>query len=170
MATAVGKPDALIGALMADLDRFKHVNDTFGHLAGDSVLVQFARILLASVGPADTVARLGGDEFVVLLPGADEERAATVACIIRQQTRAWTQQSETAAGLDVSIGMAVWIPHTGGDLDTLLRQADDAIQGEGAEASSNRIRGPGTRVGILTRNLGGHGCCALQTAACQSMP
>lgn len=130
MATAVGKPDALIGALMADLDRFKHVNDTFGHLAGDSVLVQFARILLASVGPADTVARLGGDEFVVLLPGADEERAATVACIIRQQTRAWTQQSETAAGLDVSIGMAVWIPHTGGDLDTLLRQADDAMYKE----------------------------------------
>jgi diguanylate cyclase (GGDEF)-like protein len=126
----VGDPDALVGALMADLDKFKHVNDTFGHLAGDAVLVQFARILVASVGPADTVARLGGDEFVVLLPGADGEKASAVASIIKQQTRAWTQQSETAAGLDVSIGAAVWMPHTGGNLDTLLRQADDAMYKE----------------------------------------
>ncbi|MBP7892537.1 MAG: GGDEF domain-containing protein [Firmicutes bacterium] len=130
MEAAVGRPDALIGALMADLDKFKQVNDTFGHLAGDSVLVQFARILLASVGAADTVARLGGDEFVVLLPGADAQKASAVAGIIKQQTRAWTQRSETAAGLDVSIGMAVWMPHTGGDLDTLLRQADDAMYKE----------------------------------------
>ena len=111
MDAAVGNPDALIGALMADLDKFKHVNDTFGHLAGDSVLIQFARILLASVGPADTVARLGGDEFVVLLPGADAPKASAVAGIIKQQTRAWTQRSETAAGLDVSIGMVVEAPH-----------------------------------------------------------
>jgi len=130
MEAAVGRPDALIGALMADLDKFKHVNDTFGHLAGDAVLVQFARILLASVGPADTVARLGGDEFVVLLPGADAEKASAAAGVIKQQTRAWTQQSETAGGLDVSIGLAVWRPYTGGDLDTLLRHADDAMYKE----------------------------------------
>lgn len=130
MDAAAGKPGALIGVLMADLDKFKHVNDTFGHLAGDCVLVQFARILTASVGPADTVARLGGDEFVILLPGADGEKASTVADIIRQQMRAWTQQSETAAGLDVSIGMAPWMPGIGGDLDTLLREADDAMYKE----------------------------------------
>ena len=130
MDASAGKPSALIAALMADLDKFKHVNDTFGHLAGDSVLVQFARILLASVGPADTVARLGGDEFVVLLPGADGAKASAVVGIIKQQTRAWAQRSETAAGLDVSIGIAVWMPHTGGDLDTLLRQADDAMYKE----------------------------------------
>jgi len=144
MDAAVGNPDALIGALMADLDKFKHVNDTFGHLAGDSVLIQFARILLASVGPADTVARLGGDEFVVLLPGADAPKASAVAGIIKQQTRAWTQRSETAAGLDVSIGAAVWMPHTGGDLDTLLRQADDAMYKEKElKRAQTLLAGPG---------------------------
>jgi diguanylate cyclase (GGDEF)-like protein len=130
MDAAASKPGALIGVLMADLDKFKHVNDTFGHLAGDSVLIQFARILTASVGPADTVARLGGDEFVILLPGTDGEKASTIADIIRHQMRVWTQQSETAAGLDVSIGMALWVPDIGGDLDTLLREADDAMYKE----------------------------------------
>jgi diguanylate cyclase (GGDEF)-like protein len=144
MEAAAGKPGGQIGALLADLDKFKRVNDTFGHLAGDLVLIQFARILTASVGPADTVARLGGDEFVILVPGADGERASAVARIIRQKVRAWTQRSETAAGLDVSIGVALWTPDVGGDLDTLLREADDAMYREKESKKANTaLAGPG---------------------------
>ena len=144
MDETADKPGARTAALMADLDKFKHVNDTFGHLAGDLVLIQFARILTSSVGPADTVARLGGDEFVILLSGADGERATAIASIIRQQMRAWTQQSETAAKLDVSIGVALWTPDIGGDLDTLLREADDAMYKEKeSKRAQTAVAGPG---------------------------
>ncbi|HBK61477.1 MAG TPA: GGDEF domain-containing protein, partial [Firmicutes bacterium] len=133
-----------VGALMADLDKFKRVNDAFGHLAGDSVLRQFARILTASVGPDDTVARLGGDEFVVLLPGADANEALAVADTVKRQTRAWTQGSRIAAGLDVSIGMAVWTPDTEGGIDALLRAADEAMyQEKELKRASTAVTSPG---------------------------
>ena len=144
MAAAANNPGGSVGALMADLDKFKRVNDAFGHLAGDSVLRQFARILTASVGPDDTVARLGGDEFVVLLPGADANEALAVADTVKRQTRAWTQGSRIAAVLDVSIGMAVWTPDTEGGIDALLRAADEAMyQEKELKRASTAVTSPG---------------------------
>ncbi len=66
----------------------------------------------------------------MLLPGADARKALAAADTVRHQTRAWTQGSEIASGLDVSIGVAVWMPDTGGDLDALLRAADGAMYAE----------------------------------------
>jgi two-component system, cell cycle response regulator len=75
----VGPADAAFSVLAVDIDRFKDINDRFGHAAGDDVLRQVSNRMLASVRGSDTVARLGGEEFVVVMPGADGATAAAVA-------------------------------------------------------------------------------------------
>ena len=74
-SSAGGRPLSIV---FADLDRFKRVNDTYGHPTGDSVLVETARLFLAAVRDSDHVARYGGEEFVILLPGLGAERAKAV--------------------------------------------------------------------------------------------
>lgn len=71
---------AMIGIALIDLDRFKEVNDTWGHDAGDAVLMRVAGLMGAAVRPSDTVARVGGDEFVVLLDDLDEAAQAAAIC------------------------------------------------------------------------------------------
>jgi len=79
-ARALGKPVSLI---VGDVDRFKHVNDTFGHPVGDLCLVAAAKALASNLRAADNVFRLGGDEFAVVLPGASIEEAHRVAETLR---------------------------------------------------------------------------------------
>ncbi len=129
-----------VATLMADLDNFKRVNDTFGHQAGDEVLKQFASILTASVKPTDTVARLGGDEFVVLLPGAGLDEAQAVADRIKRSTRAWIQSARIAAGIDVSVGVVVWSPSMRADIDALVHEADEAMYAEKEAKRGGRKR------------------------------
>ena len=114
--------------LLMDLDRFKEVNDTLGHAAGDRLLVEVAERLIGAVRPADTVARLGGDEFAVVLPGADADAARLAARRIQHAVERPLSLSDHGIDVDVraSIGIAV-SPEHGREPDQLLQRADVAM-------------------------------------------
>lgn len=112
--------------LYLDLNRFKAINDTLGHDAGDSVLVQVAARLTTCIGPGETLARLGGDEFAVLLPSGDVTRAQTVA----EQMLLQLAQPLDLYGQWVHIGGSIGIAVSNPDALTftsLLMQADIAM-------------------------------------------
>ena len=113
--------------MFLDLDRFKTINDTHGHLAGDLVLREVAARLRANVRRVDTISRLGGDEFVVLLAdikGADQ--AAHVAGAVTQALARPIDVKAQALTLSASIGIAL-CPDDGDDVETLLHHADLAM-------------------------------------------
>jgi diguanylate cyclase (GGDEF)-like protein/PAS domain S-box-containing protein len=112
--------------LYLDLDRFKEVNDAFGHEAGDVLLCEFAaRVQSATRGP-DLLARLGGDELVVLLPDAGEDGARWVAERILEAAREPYRIGEHAIECPVSIGIAL-CPEHGEELKALVQAADRAM-------------------------------------------
>jgi diguanylate cyclase (GGDEF)-like protein len=115
--------------LFIDLDRFKRVNDTQGHSAGDEVLGEIARRLRRYVRSEDVIGRLGGDEFLVVLQYCDVQRAAQVAGRMLQalyQPITVNAKYDTNITLSASIGVSLY-PHDGEDTDTLLRNADMAM-------------------------------------------
>ncbi len=119
----------LIALLFIDLDQFKNINDTMGHIAGDEVLRQVAAGLSGCLREVDTIARLGGDEFIVLLEDMDSAEQVT-----HVTTRMTTVLVNPIAleGRDIcvtsSIGVALY-PRDGADLSTLIRVADLAMSG-----------------------------------------
>jgi diguanylate cyclase (GGDEF)-like protein len=114
--------------LLLDLDRFKVVNDTLGHHAGDQLLREIARRLREALAPGKhLVARLGGDEFAVLVRDmADEREAARVATTIQQVIRGTTTVDGVAVTMSMSIGIAL-APRHGNTPARLLRCADVAM-------------------------------------------
>ena len=120
-----------------DLDRFKQINDTLGHEAGDQLLQKVALRLRECVRESDTVARLGGDEFVVLLPDlADEKHAAMVAHkILSQIARDFTLIGQNFR-VTASIGISTY-PQDGLDEQTLTKNADIAMYQAKAEGKNN---------------------------------
>jgi diguanylate cyclase len=135
--------------LMADLDNLKVVNDSFGHRAGDRVLVGVADVIRDGVRRIDTSARLGGDEFVVLLPETDPSGAFVVAEKIRQGVAAMrTVERGQPVAVSVSIGLAAW-PDDGGTLDQLMDAVDEAMYAA-KQRGKNRIGGPYARTGEMT--------------------
>jgi diguanylate cyclase (GGDEF)-like protein len=123
-----GRPCA---CFMLDLDHFKRVNDTWGHQAGDRVLVGVARILEQTLRASDLAARYGGEEFAVVAPNADADQALALAERIRQAVAAevFTAEAQTF-GITVSIGVAeaAWEVERGASLlEDCLARADEAL-------------------------------------------
>lgn len=115
-----------LALLMLDLDLFKEVNDTFGHVMGDRVLQQIASRLEGASRQSDTVARLGGDEFAILLPNTDSVGATVAAGKLLSAIETPMRIDDREHDLRGSIGVAV-CPQHGEDADTLLRHADAAM-------------------------------------------
>ena len=115
-----------LALLMLDLDRFKEVNDTLGHHAGDEVLRQMGQRLQATLRESDTVARLGGDEFAILLPQTDAAGAGLAARKILQAMETPFQVEEQAVPLNSSVGIVLFPAH-GDSAEVLLRHADVAM-------------------------------------------
>jgi diguanylate cyclase (GGDEF)-like protein len=113
--------------LLADIDYFKRVNDTHGHLTGDAMLRTLAAEMRQQVRESDLVGRFGGEEFAILLSGATAEEACRVAERIRQGAAVVKVLTKDATvGVTISIGVAVLGSH-GGDLGELLNAADRAL-------------------------------------------
>lgn len=120
----VARYGGVFSVAYVDLDRFKLVNDTLGHDAGDRLLRDVAHAIGARLRHIDTVARIGGDEFVVLLPATDESAACTALEAVRQALAALTDVY--SPGVKVSIG-AVTFAEPPGSVDEALRVADSAM-------------------------------------------
>lgn len=116
-----------LAVMLLDLDRFKDVNDTYGHGMGDHILRSSADRLRALLRRSDTVSRLGGDEFLLLLPDIGRVRDATK---VAQKIVVAFRSAFTINGRELtvtsSIGVAIY-PHDGKDPDTLIRNADRAM-------------------------------------------
>jgi diguanylate cyclase (GGDEF)-like protein len=135
-ATRLNEP---VACVMCDIDKFKSVNDTHGHQAGDVVLRQFADILQREAREIDRVGRYGGEEFMVLLPGTVLDAAVTFAERVRTAVEAHTFEFDGGAlRRTVSCGVAAW-PHPRVDsCDALIRAADDALYAA-KEMGQNRV-------------------------------
>ncbi len=117
-----------VGILLADLDRFKEVNDTFGHLAGDAVLRETAKRMLSSVRSYDTVGRYGGEEFLIVVPGCDVSSLVNRAEALRMAVAAESVKTrEGLISITVSLGVTVGGGSRPTDVEPLLRAADTAL-------------------------------------------
>jgi diguanylate cyclase (GGDEF)-like protein len=124
-----GGPDqsGAVGLLLVDLDRFKEINDTFGHHYGDQLLRQVGPRLLPCLRDGDTVARLGGDEFAILLPdvGGLDQAVAVAHRVVRELERSFAVE-DVDLDVEASVGVVVSGLH-GEDATTLLQRADVAM-------------------------------------------
>ncbi|BDG61610.1 GGDEF domain-containing protein [Caldinitratiruptor microaerophilus] len=140
-ALASGRP---LSVLLLDLDRFKSYNDTYGHLAGDSVLRSVGRALReACRGPDEVPGRYGGDEFLVVLPGKDAQAALEVA--ERIVARLAQERLPTGTGRLVALGASVGVaalPRDGSTATELIAAADAAMYAQKARSHAGAIAPP----------------------------
>ena len=147
----------LLAVMFIDLDRFKSINDTLGHAAGDQLLQAVAARLTKCLREGDTVARLGGDDFTLLLPlignrDAAENAARKVLAVLNQPFRIGQQEYTTGA----SIGIALY-PDDGDTLDVLIQNADIAMYDVKAQGrNSYAFFSQGRHVSYVNRISLGH--------------
>ena len=136
------RTEAPLALVIADLDGFKEVNDTFGHAVGDQVLRVVGDVLRATVRQIDLAARYGGEEFAVIVPGSDVEGAERLAERLRGQLRSRAVMSD-GARVDVSASFGVAGYRPGTSVEDLLARADSALYTAKAEGKD--------RVGLARR-------------------
>ncbi|HWP49284.1 MAG TPA: diguanylate cyclase [Candidatus Limnocylindrales bacterium] len=115
--------------LLLDLDNFKQVNDTYGHLVGSQTLVEVGQIMKSKVREKDVVGRFGGDEFIIILPETGSEQAVAIAERIRQaieDLKVLRDFDVDISALSVSIGVATYPDH-GLEEEELIQKADQAM-------------------------------------------
>ena len=128
-----------LALLMIDADRFKRLNDTFGHMRGDEVLKAIAGLIDGSIRrPGDMAARFGGEEFVAILPDTDAAGAATIAERIRRNVELRAGEDAGPSTVTVSIGVSAMRPADGASASDLVASADLALYRAKA-AGRNRI-------------------------------
>jgi diguanylate cyclase (GGDEF)-like protein len=128
-----------LAVIMLDLDHFKRVNDTYGHLAGDAVLRQTAKRMQAVVRSYDLVGRFGGEEFLIVLPGTSGANAAQLAERLRAAVaHEPVSQDLLRIPVTASLGVGASGPEPSGDPQTLIRVADEALY-RAKERGRNRV-------------------------------
>jgi len=128
-----------VGVIMADLDHFKEINDTFGHLAGDAVLSEAAKRMQASMRSYDAVGRYGGDEFLIVLPGSTNSTAVHLAERLRSAlSREPVRLAESSVAFTISLGVSKSIPGEGMSPELVIRAADEALY-RSKELGRNRV-------------------------------
>ena len=138
-----------MAVLFLDLDRFKEINDTLGHDAGDQVLQTTAKRMTAQLREEDTVARMGGDEFVIIIQDLREGKEATaiaekLRAAIRQPISIEADGTHLKRVVGASIGISIF-PEDGADAGTLLSRADSAMY-ENKQANRNSAGTDGAKV------------------------
>lgn len=112
--------------LFLDLDRFKGINDTFGHAIGDKLLLKVSQTILPLLRHGDVLGRFGGDEFLLVLPGSDEAGVILITQRILDAFKAPFEIDERFLRITPSIGIAIY-PEDGQDIESLLKHADTAM-------------------------------------------
>ncbi|WP_026842584.1 GGDEF domain-containing protein [Citrifermentans bremense] len=122
-----GLSDANLGFIMIDIDRFKEINDNYGHLAGDVMLQQFAARIMRSLRSYDSIGRFGGEEFLVMLPGSNLEQTRVVGqkiwALLREEPYLFEEREIT---LTASLGTAA-VKDDDTDLIKVLKRADERL-------------------------------------------
>lgn len=124
--------------MMADLDHFKNINDTHGHLVGDKVLIEVARRLGTAVRDFDSLGRYGGEEFLIVLKGTPLSTALVVAERIRTHIAAGPI-SLHGTKVDVTISIGVSVIKPGDDVEEFIKRADKALY-EAKSAGRNCVK------------------------------
>lgn len=131
-----GNPVCIV---MADIDHFKKVNDTHGHLIGDEVLCEVARRMQSSLRPYDVIGRYGGEEFLLVLPGCTLEEGVKLANRVCRLVRSEPAKAKNASiDVTISLGVAVTNHPLPGDFEALLGASDLALY-QAKSAGRNRV-------------------------------
>ena len=150
--------------MFVDLDHFKSVNDTHGHLIGSRLLAEIGGLLRRSLGPNNAAFRYGGDEFVALLPGMGKSAASGTTIALRDDLRAARFLEGAGLSLTVSgsFGLATY-PEDGNTVPTILRAADTMMYEAKITRDNVAIAGKGLLEKIAT--MTGHGSGSRQAVA-----
>ena len=118
-----------LSVLMLDIDKFKEVNDTYGHLVGDAILKELALMMMHLTRESDIIVRFGGEEFIILLPNTDEKGAVAIAKKIRENIAMTELQIEgnKSIKITVSIGVATCYCDADTDIDQIVHRVDVAM-------------------------------------------
>ena len=123
-----------LSLVFVDIDRFKLINDQFGHEAGDQTLRELAGLLLRTFRRSDVVARLGGDEFVVLMADLDSDGLRIVLDRVRKNIAAFNLEARFSWSLAISLGVVVYDAAHPATLEALMASADQAMYREKAQS------------------------------------